>query len=118
MDNKIKYKLFRGPLEPVTSQRKAEVILHPRYLELICDYDFEPYGSNKDGFPYRRYAALIPKESFAAELTEGCHEDDIEKQMNPLIYIYYGGRIESIYVETYDEAYDIYKKIKDWMLNA
>jgi hypothetical protein len=112
----IKYNVFRGHLEPVIEQRKCEVNFYPNYMELIQDYTFKPYEPEPDDCDYRRFATTTPKSGMTVELTEHYRSSDPDKTTSPIIYIHtYGKIVDSIQIETMDEAYNIYNKIKHWL---
>lgn len=112
--NKIKFKPYRGHLEPIREVRKSEIILHDNYLELIYDYNFTDTLHQEEN---RTAAYLLPKKAISIGLTVWYHEDDKEKIHYPRVEIYTNGSYcEYIYVETMDEADSIYKQIKSWLL--
>jgi hypothetical protein len=113
----IKYKVYRGHLEPVTEINKSQINLYENYLESIQDYTFEGYKLEPDDVPYRKFATLLPAAGLAVELTESWHEHDPEKKAYPCIHLLSTSYQDLIRVETFDEAYEIYDKLKKW-LNA
>ena len=113
----IKYNVYRGHLEPVGEVRKSEVHLYQNYMEIIASYDFTPYLDSED-VPYRKYACLIPKSQLAIELTEEWNDQDPDKVAYPVVKIIVEGVLaDHIYVKTEKEAYDIYTRIKTWLIN-
>jgi hypothetical protein len=113
----INYKVYRGPLSPVTEIRKAEIILYDNFLETILDYSFTPFKPEPTEFDYRRQCDMSHKHHISLEFTEVYEEDDIEKRIYPSIYIYDNGRlIRQVGVETMEEAYGIYNKLRNWLL--
>jgi len=114
----IQFTPYRGHLEPVGEVRKAEITLLPNHIEIINSYDFTPYLPEPDDVPYRKYATLLPKSLVAIELTEQWHDKDVDKLASPCVEIFLSGRhADTIYVETEREAYIIYNRIKNWLIN-
>jgi hypothetical protein len=113
----IKYKVYRGHLEPVTEIHKTQINLYENCLETIQDYTFEGYKLEPDDVPYRKYATLLPVSTLSVELTENWHEHDPEKKASPCIRLFSPSNQDVIAVETFEEAYEIYDKLKKW-LNA
>jgi hypothetical protein len=112
---KIKYKIYKGRMEPITEIRKSEIILHEGYLEHITDYSYTPYSS--DSFDYSKSAMLIPKEQITLQLSESIHADDTEQEAVPIIFLLVsGGWQECIWIDTMENAYAVYNKIKKWLL--
>ena len=113
----IKYTPFRGELEPVTAVRAAEIKLYDNHLEVVNSYDFDVYMPNEESIGHVKNATLIPKHHLIVELTQSWHERDVNKVAHPIVRIMYLDIEEFIHVETEKEAYDIYSRIKRWMLN-
>jgi hypothetical protein len=113
----IKYTPYRGVLEPVTEVRKAEINLYPNHIEIINSYDYQVYMPSEDSCGYTKNATLIPKPHVIIELTETWHERDTAKTPHPVVRIMYLDIEEFIHVQTQKEAYDIYTKLKLWLLN-
>jgi hypothetical protein len=113
----IKYSPYRGELEPITEVRKAEIHLHKNHLEIINSYDYQVYMPTDESCGYTKNATLIPKNLIVAELTETWHERDTNKTPHPTVRIMFLDMEEFIHVQTQKEAYDIYTRIKQWLLN-
>lgn len=112
----IKFKPYRHRLEPITEVRRSVINFYEGYLELIVDYDFELYKPEPDDYTYRKHCEIIPKGIISLEITE-CRVVDDEPEVTPYVSISnnsgFGTRL---YVETMEEAYDIYNQIKDWLI--
>lgn len=117
MTDTIKYTPYLGELEPITEVIAAEVKLYPKHLELIRSYRYDPYLPDADACGYVKAAVCIPRNQLAVELTESWHEKDVKKSAYPTVRVYYANEYDLIHVQTEKEAYDIYSRIKKWMLN-
>src|SRR5690606_31531038 len=111
------YTPYLGELEPVTEIRAAEIKLYDKYIEVINSYDYVPYMPEDNTCGYKRNATMIPKHLMTVELTEAWHHRDVKKTPHPVVRINYLDCEDYIDVETEKEAYQIYSKIKNWMLN-
>jgi hypothetical protein len=93
-------------LEKVEECRKALVTLRDNFLELAYDYDVVEYMATDPEL--RQCALLARKQDISVGLTV----------WYPRVEIFVCGSYqEFIYVETMDEAYIIYNKIKNWLIN-
>lgn len=110
---KISFIPHRGPIEPITEVRKSEINLTDNFLELIYDFSVLVSGIEET----RTAALLINKKDLSLGLTTWYNEDDKDKNLQPRVELFIcGGYQDYIYVETLDEAYEIYKKLKNWLL--
>lgn len=110
---KITFNPHRGHLEPMGEVRKAEIKLSENHLELIYDYDF----TDVLGVDDKRIAALFThRKDLSFGLSTWYHEEDKDKRAYPRIEIYLNGSYcEYVYLETMEEAYGIYKRLKNWL---
>ena len=113
----IKYQPYLGELEPITEVHASEIKIYDKYIEIISSYAYTAYMPEDDTCGYKRNATVIPKHLMTIELTEAWHRRDVKKTPHPVIKISYLDCEDYIDVETEKEAYDIYNRIKRWMLN-
>jgi hypothetical protein len=107
----LEYKVYRGHLEPIIEQRKAELKFYDNYLEIVVDYDVEVYGGEVE---HIIHAVLINKYEIGVELGEWYSDNDPKKLCYPRLTIQPSNF--NIYVEEMNTATEIYNKIKRWLL--
>lgn len=114
----IKFIPYRGSIEPITKVYKTEINLYPNYIEVIQSYDYTPYLPEPDecgGKP--RGATMYPKQSVAVEVAASYHQRDTSREEHPTIRILFEDWSETIHIRYEKEAYEIYNRIKLWLLN-
>jgi hypothetical protein len=111
----IAYSVYRGKLEPITEQTTAEVNLYKDHLELVYNYKFEKYPSKEE--THRLVALTASKPNISIGITTRYLEEDPNKECSPVVEVYVNGcYIEDICVKGEKEAYEIYKKLRTWLI--
>lgn len=84
----IKYTPYRGKIEPVLDIRKAEVTLHPEYIEVIYSYDYQKYS--EEGYTAKESmnsAYLIPRYGTGISRGASTHALDEREEEVPMVTI-------------------------------
>lgn len=116
---KITYTPYRGKIEPVKKVYKSDINLTDKFIEVTTYYDYEAWDSDKGIRKDDSYKSikLIRKEDVSGLTIENyLHEGDPNDESCPRVII--DGTYTSIHIWLTEETvFDVYKTVKDWMLN-
>ena len=123
----IKFEVYRGKHEPVTSIQIAEVRIFKSHVEILLSYDYEydiPDVMNIDTNAtitikdICRLRAMLQKEHLSISESIMYHQDDKEREY-PIHFVAIeknGKSSDVILRSTKEDSDNIYKKLKQWLL--
>lgn len=116
---KIAYKPYRGKIEPVTKVHKSNIELTDNYIEVVTFYDYEAVDSDatikRDTF-YKTVQFSKRNTITGVTIDYYTHQDDTSNEQCPRIVVDCGSTAIHIWLDE-ESVFNIYKTIKDWILN-
>jgi hypothetical protein len=113
----ITFTPYRGEIEPILNIRKAEVTLHPEYIEVIYSYDYEKYFDGERKKESMNSAYLIPKYGTGISRGASTHQMDESEEEVPMVTIE-SPCYDSVWLrcKTNREADNLYLKLRKYLL--
>lgn len=84
---KLTFTPYRGEIEPIIDIRKAELTLHPEYIEVIYSYDYERYTESGSKTDSMNAAYLIPRYGTGISRGASTHALDESEEEVPMVTI-------------------------------
>ena len=115
---KILFTPYRGKIEPIIDIYKAEVILHPEYIEVTYSYDYTKYSESGTYKENASAAYLVPKYGTGISRTTSQHALDETQEEVPMVTIDSPGCMDAIWIRCRKnkEADDLYLKLREYLL--
>lgn len=113
---RIEFKPYRGAIEPVTNVYTSEVNLLKNHIEVLQYYEFDRLEDGTTKPDIVKGLDLYPKEGLAICFEAVTHIDDKDEELFSRLKITtYGGEYTYIWASD-KELYDIFKQIKNWLI--
>lgn len=116
---KLTYRPFRGEIEPVTKVHESAIRLLKDYIEVASYYEYE--AMDEDGIvkpDVVKGLDFFPRTGLSITIEGVSHKADKDNKIFSRLKICAMTGEEVFVSATDEEVYELYKKIKNWLLNA